>query len=115
MVQFTKRSAPVHFIAADDPHEAAAVREVDLQRKYHLSNAKLAEKLGLTRPRVSALRKGLAPSTATTAARTSSAFYSQRHLRFSDNALRRLQNGVEPLDMAEVWEKHEPRRRAAVA
>jgi len=37
-VHFVKRGgAPVTYIAADDSREAAAVREVDQQRKYYLS------------------------------------------------------------------------------
>ena len=36
-VRFTHgKGAPVKFIPADDPREAAAVREVDLQRKYYI-------------------------------------------------------------------------------
>jgi hypothetical protein len=35
-VHFTKREGvPVTYVAADDPREAAAVRQVDLQRKYY--------------------------------------------------------------------------------
>jgi hypothetical protein len=37
-VRFSKREGiPVRFVHADDPREAAAVREIDLERKYHLS------------------------------------------------------------------------------
>lgn len=35
------------FIPADDPRESAAVREVDLQKKYYLSAADLATRLDL--------------------------------------------------------------------
>jgi len=38
---------------------AAAVREVDLQRKYHRSAAELASTVGLTEPRSLALRRHL--------------------------------------------------------
>lgn len=114
-VRFTKRSgAPVHFIPADDPREAAAVREVDLQRKYHLSPAKLAEKVDLTRPRAAALRRELGIDSDGDCAHEF-VFDSQRHLRFSDNALHRMQEGKETVDMAEVWEKEKARRRARAA
>ena len=37
--------------------DAAAVREVDLQKKYHRSPYDLADKLGVSRPRATALRE----------------------------------------------------------
>src|SRR5204863_8007104 len=47
-VRFSKKEGvPVQFVPADDPRDAAAVREVDLQRKYHLSARELAEQAGL--------------------------------------------------------------------
>lgn len=50
-VHFTKKDgAPVSYIPADDPREAAAVRQVDLQRKYHMSPHELARRLDLTPP-----------------------------------------------------------------
>jgi hypothetical protein len=49
-VKFSKREgAPVRFIAADDPREAAAVREVDLQRKYRHSARDLHREPGRRR------------------------------------------------------------------
>jgi hypothetical protein len=48
-VQTTRREgAPVQLIDADDPRVAAAVREVDLQRKYCFSRSDLARHLDLT-------------------------------------------------------------------
>ena len=60
-VRFSKREGvPVRFVSADDPREAAAVREIDLERKYHISASELAERLDLTPPRAVALRRYLA-------------------------------------------------------
>jgi hypothetical protein len=51
-VLFAKNEgAPVRFIAADDPTEAAAIREVDLQKRFHLSPTRLAKPLKLTPPK----------------------------------------------------------------
>ena len=61
-VRFTKKEgegAPVRYIAADDPTEAASVREVDLQKRFHMSATELAKKLRLTTHQSSALRKRL--------------------------------------------------------
>jgi hypothetical protein len=61
-VHFTKRTnegAPVRYIGADDPTEAAAVREVDLQKRFHISRSALAEKLNISSKRAKDLRKKL--------------------------------------------------------
>jgi hypothetical protein len=45
-VHFTKKAGvPVTYVPADDPREAAAVRQVDLQRKYYMSPHDLANRL----------------------------------------------------------------------
>ena len=86
-VQFTKRQgAPVQLVPADDPRETAAVREVDLQRKYHLSKSDLAEKVGLTRPKANALRQHLGIDEDEDYAHVFQ-FESQKHFRYSDNAV----------------------------
>jgi hypothetical protein len=46
-VRFTKRAregTPVRFIATDDPTEGGIVREVDLQKRFHLSATQLAKR-----------------------------------------------------------------------
>lgn len=52
-------SAPVRFVAADDPTDAAAVREVDLQKKFYLTRSQLAERLGINTVRSHEIRKTL--------------------------------------------------------
>ena len=49
----------MRFIAADDPTEAAAVREVDCQKRFYMSATKFASKLGLSPNRSHALRQEL--------------------------------------------------------
>lgn len=62
-VRFTKDpEAPgVRLVHGSDPSdiEPAAVREIDLQNKFHWSGADLAKKLGITEPRLVALRRHL--------------------------------------------------------
>jgi hypothetical protein len=38
----------IRYVSGDDPAAAAAIREVDLQKKYHLSPQVVADKLGLS-------------------------------------------------------------------
>jgi hypothetical protein len=113
-VHFTKREgAPVHFVPADDPSDTAAVREVDLQRKYYLSPYELADKVGLTRPRSTALRRQLGIDDDGDCVHVFT-FGSQRHPRYSDNAYRRMKEALDGgVDMEEVWREHRPRRRSA--
>lgn len=115
-VHFTKREgAPVMFISADDPREAAAIRQVDLERKYHLSKRALAERAGLTPPRATALRRHLRIDEDDDCVHVFQ-FDSQRHYRYSDNALRRMQAALQDgVDMDAVWREHGPRRRRAAA
>src|SRR5260370_36654736 len=47
---------PIYRIAADDPTNAAAVREVDLRKKYRYTPTELAEKLKLNTNQAKTLR-----------------------------------------------------------
>lgn len=59
-VHTTRREgAPVRFVSADDPGEAGAVRDVDLQARFPFSKTDLAQHLGLTAPKTTALRAHL--------------------------------------------------------
>jgi len=112
-VRFSKKEgAPVRFVAADDPREAAAVREVDLERKYHISASELAELAGLTGPRAVALRRHLRLDEDENY-RHVFVFDSQRIPRYSDAALQHIREAIAEVDMDEVWERHRPRRRVA--
>jgi hypothetical protein len=112
-VRFSKsQGAPVKLVGPDEEAEGAAIREVDLQRKYHWSPGELADKLALTLPRSIALRRHLGidddPS-----CRHDFVFGSQTHCRFSDNALTKMRDALGSVDMDEVWRLHGSRRRAA--
>jgi hypothetical protein len=112
-VRFSKREGiPVRFVPADDPREVAAVREVDLERKYHLSASDLARGVGLTPPRTLALRRHLGIDEDGNF-RHVFVFDSQRIPRYSDAALHRMREALDEVDMDDVWAEHRPRRRAA--
>lgn len=104
-VRFDKKGPPVRF--AGDDQDAAPIREVDLQKKFHWSATALATKLGLSVPRSLALRKHLGID------EDSTCIYvfemgSQKHPRFSDKALKRMKGAMESLDMEQVWAAHKP-------
>ncbi|MDJ1161405.1 hypothetical protein QHI69_05735 [Burkholderia gladioli pv. gladioli] len=102
-VRFTKKQgAPVRFVSGDDPEAAAAIREVDLQKKYHLSPQQLAEKLKLTAPKCKALRDYVNVDS-DPANMMVFEFGSQRHPRYSDNALRALQEANTAENIESAW------------
>ena len=108
-VHFTKRAgAPVHFVPADDPSESAAVREIDLQRKYYIAPFDLADRVGLSRPRATALRRYLGIDEDENCVHVFT-FGSQKHPRYSDNALRRMREALGTVDMDQVWAEYGPK------
>ncbi|APP02136.1 hypothetical protein TB9_18280 [Xanthomonas perforans] len=94
-VRFTKATgAPaVRFVSGDDPEGAAAIREIDLQKKYHWSRSELAKKLGLPTKKVKAIRDHLRIDE-NSAYVMFFEFGAQKHPRYSDNALRALQAAI---------------------
>ncbi|MFI7618273.1 DUF3644 domain-containing protein [Nonomuraea terrae] len=113
-VHFTKKQgAPVRYVA-DDTVPAAAIREVDLQRKFHRSATDLAIALKLTGPRSAALRQHLGID-ANESCSHEFVFGSQRHRRYSDNAFVLMRDALVSIDMEAVWQAHKPRGKAEPA
>lgn len=104
-VHFSKKEgAPVRYIGGDDPAEAAAVRELDLQKKFHLRASELAKKIGLTVPKANVLRTHLGvdldPS-----CRHVFEFGAQKIPCFSDTALKKMKDwlAVKENSIADIW------------
>lgn len=95
----------------NDVVDAAAVREVDLQKKFHWSPFDLADKLSISRPRATALRGHLGLDEDPDC-RHVFEFGAQKHPRYSDNALTRMREAVATQDMDAVWKSHGPGRRS---
>jgi hypothetical protein len=104
-VHFTKKQgAPVKFVPADDVGEAAAVRQIDLRNKYHISPTELAKKVGLSIPKAAFLRGHLKID-------------ADPHLRyvfehgaakfpyFSDGAVERMKQATSELDVEALWKE----------
>jgi len=110
-VRFTKKSgAPVTYVAADDPAEAAAVREVDLQRKFHWSKGELADRLGLTQPKALSLRRYLGIED-DDQCRHDFVFGRSVHRQYSDNAFTKMKEALATTDMNAVWSAFRPGKR----
>jgi hypothetical protein len=75
---------------------------VDLQKKYHWSPSSLAEKLGLTINKAKAVRDFLRIDENPTNVMVFE-FGSQKHPRYSDNALRVLREAITPELVEQAW------------
>jgi len=103
VVHFTKKQgAAIHYVGGDDPAASAAVREVDLRKKFHMQRTELAEKIGLSAPKTKVLRAHLGIDDDAACCHVFE-FGSQKIPCFSDNALRRMQEALPGVDMVELW------------
>src|SRR6266568_1913836 len=106
-VRFTKKEGmPVTFVPLDDPN-AAAVRQVDLQKTYYMSATDLAKKLGLTLPKAFALRQRLKIDS-DPKCRHDFTFSKSTFPAFSDNAYNKMKAAIAELDMERVWSEYGP-------
>ncbi len=109
-VRITKKEdAPaIRYISGDDPQAAAAIREVDLQRKYYMSPSMLAEKLNLTVVKSKAVRDYLNIDSDDANVMVFE-FGSQKHPRYSDNALRAMKAAITPELVEQAWQQRQRR------
>lgn len=98
-----KQGAPVRFVSGDDPEEAGAIREIDLQKKFHITATDLAKKLGLTNPKTKALRNHLNLDSDKQCMHIFE-FGKQKIPRFSDNALRMMKEFLKDNNIDEIWQ-----------
>jgi hypothetical protein len=106
-VHFTKKQgAPVRYVA-DESVPAAAIREVDLQKKYHRTPTDLADALGLKMNRSTALRRHLGFDEDGPYSHYFE-FGAFRQRRYSDNAYTAMRDAIANLDMEAIWRAHNP-------
>ncbi|QEO27252.1 hypothetical protein [Xanthomonas translucens] len=110
-VRITRAAAApaVRFVSGDDPEGAAAIREVDLQKKYYWSPSALADSLGLTINKAKAVRDFLRIDEDPANVMVFE-FGSQKHPRYSDKALQALRNAITPDLVDKAW-RARPRGR----
>lgn len=115
-VHFSKKQgAPVKFVAGDDPEGAAAVREVDLSKKFHMRPSDLAKALKLKEPRSLALRRHLKIDDDRACCHVFE-FGKTKIPCFSDNAKNKMKAAIDDgIDMDDVWKKHRPANKKKAA
>jgi hypothetical protein len=106
-VRFVKKGGvPVHYVGREDDVAAGAIRQVDLQNKYHWSKTDLASKLGPDTGRCKALRWRLGVDDDDDC-RSDFVFGSQIHREYSDNAYKRMEEALQAgLTMDEVHRQY---------
>lgn len=109
-----KEGAPIRYVGGDDPEAAAAIREVDMRKKFHLERAKLAKKLKLSEPKAKVLRQHLGIDDDPTCCRVFE-FGAASFPCFSDNAYNKMKEALDGgLDINALWEANRPRPRRGV-
>lgn len=113
-VRFQKKEGiAVRLVNDDEQADAAAIRLVPLQKKFHWGAFDMADKLGLSRVKATALRTHLGIDDDPDCVYTFT-FGSQKHVRYSDNALTRMREALEGgVDIDAIWDSHGTVRRKA--
>jgi hypothetical protein len=105
-VRFVKKGGLPVQLVTDPDQDVAAVREVDLQKKYHRSATDLAKAVGLTLPKAAALRRHLGIDADSACVHTF-AFKSQKLTYYSDNAFTKMRGALgDGVDMDAIWSAH---------
>jgi len=106
VVRFVKKDGlPVRLVKNGD-QDVAAIREVDLQKKFHRSATDLAKAVSLTLPKSAALRRHLGIDADTACVHTFT-FKSQKLTYYSDNAFTRMREALSGgIDMGAIWATH---------
>jgi len=109
-VHFSKKEgAPVRYIGEDDPEEAAAIREVDLLKRFHMGASELAKALNMTAPKSFALRRFLDIDGDKDCMHEFS-YGRQRYKGFSDKAERKMRAAIaDGVEMRDVWREYKSR------
>ncbi|MBY3342874.1 hypothetical protein HFN84_03820 [Rhizobium laguerreae] len=111
-VHFSKKQGPpVKFVAGDNTESVAAVRELDLQKKFRMGAAELAKSLNLTGPRAVALRRYLKIDEDESCRHTFE-FGKAKHDQFSGNARVKMKEALDNgVDMDAVWKDFRPGKK----
>lgn len=96
---------PVTYTDAPDA-DTAAIRTVDLEKKFHMGAYDLADKAGVDRTRAVALRRHLGLDNDDDHFSHVFKFGGTKHRRYSNNALKAMREAVKTVDLEKVWRSH---------
>jgi len=93
---------------SDPSVEPAAIRTVDLQKKFWMGPRELAERAGLKPGQALAMRRHLGLDGNDDHYSHQFVFGSTKYVRYSDNALRAIKDALPSVDLDRVWQAHRP-------
>ena len=99
---------PMTYVSADSDVEPSAIRMVDLEKKFYMSPYELADKAGIDRTKATAVRRHFNLDSNDDVYSHRFVFGSQKHMWYSDNALRKMKEAKTSLNLADIWNAHRP-------
>ncbi|MBT2551902.1 hypothetical protein [Arthrobacter sp. ISL-5] len=99
---------PMTYVSADSDVEPSAIRTVDLEKKFHMGPYDLADKAGVDRSKATAVRRHFNLDANDDVHSHRFVFGSQKHMRYSDNALKKMKDAKESLYLDDIWNAHRP-------
>lgn len=106
-VRFVKKADALPVVYTNNPDaDVAAIRTVDLEKKFHMGAYDLADLAGVDRTRATALRRHLGLDDDGDHFSHLFRFGSQKHRRYSDNALKAMKEASGVVDLQRVWAAH---------
>lgn len=97
---------PITYVSTDNDVEPSAIRTVDLEKKFHMGPYDLADKAGINRTKATAVRRHLNLDANDDVHSHRFVFGAQKHMRYSDNALKKMKEAQKSLDISELWNAH---------
>lgn len=94
--------------SSDPAVEPAAIRTVDLEKKFYMGPYDLADRAGVARSVATALRRHLGLDANDDRFSHRFVFGNSKHLRYSDNALKAMNEAKGVVDLQHVWASHRP-------
>lgn len=91
---------------SDPAVDPAAIRTVDLEKKFYMGPYDLADRAGVSRSGATALRRHLGLDSNDDHFSHRFVFGRTKHLRYSDNALKAMRDALGTVDMERVWAAH---------
>lgn len=97
---------PMTYVTAESDVEPAAIRMVDLEKKFYMGPYDLADKAGINRTKSTAVRRHLNLDSNDDTNSHKFVFGKQQHLRYSDNALKSMKHAKNSLNLDQLWACH---------
>lgn len=105
---------PMTYVSDSASSNAAGIRLVDLEKKFYMGAFDLADRAGITRNKAVALRRHLDLDANDDVHSHRFVHGSQKLMRYSDNALRKMKTALEHYDIEQIWSAHRTARKGQV-